>query len=63
MNRYRSEKAEDEVSYAKLDLVGYAWHSCLNNYHSKQELTPEQVNKGQQTFEKFVFKNTIKSEC
>lgn len=63
MNRYRSEKAEDEVSYAKLDLVGYAWHSCLNNYHSKQELTPEQVNKGQHTFEKFVFKNTIKSEC
>ena len=63
MDRYRSEQAEDAVSYAKLNLVGYAWHNCLNDYHSKQELTPEQVNKGQQTFEKFVFKNTKKSEC
>lgn len=63
MNRYRSEKAEDEVSYAKLSLVGYAWHSCLINHYSKQELNPEQVNKAQQAFEKIIFKNTIKSEC
>ena len=63
MDRYRSEQAKDADSYAKLNLVGYAWHNCLNNYHSKQELTPEQVNKGQQAFEKFVFKNTKKSEC
>ena len=63
MDRYRSEQAKDADSYAKLNLVGYAWHNCLNDYHSKQELTPEQVNKGQQTFEKFVFKNTKKSEC
>lgn len=63
MNRYRSEKAEDDVSYAKLDLVGYAWNNCLNNHYGKQELNPEQVNKAQQAFEKIVFKNTIKSEC
>ena len=63
MNRYRSEKAEDDVSYAKLDLVGYAWNNCLNNHYGKQELNPEHVNKAQQAFEKIVFKNTIKSEC
>ena len=63
MDRYRSEQAKDADSYAKLNLVGYAWHNCLNNHHSEQELTPEQVNKGQQAFEKFVFKNTKKSEC
>ena len=63
MNRYRSEKAEDDVSYAKLDLVGYAWNNCLNNHYGKQGLNPEQVNKAQQAFEKIVFKNTIKSEC
>ncbi|OXL18736.1 hypothetical protein [Psychrobacter sp. DAB_AL32B] len=63
MNRYRSEKAEDAVSYAKLGLVGYAWNNCLNNHYSKQELNPEQVNKAQQVFEKIVFKNTIKSKC
>ena len=63
MNRYRSEKAEDDVSYAKLDLVGYAWNNCLNNHYGKQELNPEQVNKAQQAFEKIVFKNNIKSEC
>ena len=63
MNRYRSEKAEDDVSYAKLDLVGYAWNNCLNNHYGKQELNPEQVNKAQQAFEKIVFKNAIKSEC
>lgn len=63
MNRYRSEKAEDDVSYAKLDLVGYAWNNCLNNHYGKQGLNPEQLNKAQQAFEKIVFKNTIKSEC
>ena len=63
MDRYRSEQAKDADGYAKLNLVGYAWHNCLNNYHSKQELTPEQVNKGQQAFENFVFKSTKKSEC
>jgi len=63
MKRYRSEKAEDAVSYAKLNLVGYAWHSCLNTQHHKQSLTSKQVYEGRQAFEKSVFGKTITSVC
>jgi len=63
MKRYRSEKAEDAVSYAKLNLVGYAWHNCLNTHHHKQSLTSEQVYEGRQAFESSVFGESITSVC
>jgi len=63
MKRYRSEKAEDAVSYAKLNLVGYAWNNCLNTHHHKQSLTSKQVYEGRQAFEKSVFGETITSVC
>lgn len=63
MSRYRSEKSENEVAYAKLDLIGYAWHNCVNQHYSEQRLTPEQVNKAQQAFEKVVFKDTVTEKC
>lgn len=63
MNRYQSEKAEDANSYAKLDLVGYAWHNCVNKHNQVQGLTSEQVYKAKQAFEKTIFKNTKIAEC
>lgn len=63
MKRYRLEKAEDAVSYAKLNLVGYAWHNCLNTHHHKQSLTSKQVHEGRQAFENSVFGETITSVC
>ena len=63
MERYRSEKSQDEEAYAKLDLIGYAWHNCLNRHHSQKGLSPEQVNIAEQAFKKAVFKDTIKSAC
>ena len=63
MERYRVEKSENEKAHAKLDLIGYAWHNCLNRHHSEKALSPEQVNIAEQAFKKAVFNNTIKSEC
>ena len=63
MERYRLEKSENKEAHAKLDLIGYAWHNCLNHHHSEKALSPEQVNIAEQAFKKAVFKDTIKSEC
>ena len=63
MKRYCSEKAKDAVSYAKLNLIGYAWHNCLNTHHHKQSLTSKQVYEGRQAFENSVFGNTVTSVC
>ncbi len=63
MERYRLEKSQNEQAHAKLDLIGYAWHNCLNRHHSEKGLSPEQVNIAEQAFKKVLFNNTIKSVC
>ena len=49
--------SDDKLLYAKLDLLGYGWNNCANNYVFHTDTSLEYENE----FEKLFIKVT--SEC